>query len=324
MNFREALVAASLFVSAPACAQVDVGNMFKGYAAIETPQSDIPVGAIWIPGSGPSGPGADEANLRISKGASTSVVTKDLKQNLAFSLGTFLGLDANRAKHLKVELSNVEIHRVKDLTALKIESGQQVIVSAIKAGTISLIGDKSLSATIRASAVEKGISVSGGATSGDSTTLNLDGSGLFLAFQVVEFRNQGMPKIKTYVHGGKQITLNKIYAFDFCRCGPGDAIKIYVRNIAAPTPGGKFQTQTIESKDSANFWVESSLSRHMQGDTITAASAKIGYFRKCDVFATTKDGKGVCFENFPKSENYIQFTTSTMRLVPITDPRGSF
>jgi hypothetical protein len=323
---RKTIIAASLFLAFPVKAQVDVGNTFKDYTPISTPQTGVPVGALWLPGTGASGDGADPANLRIVKGADNSVVTRNLKQSVGLTVGTFLGLGADRAKNLKVDLGDIQIHRVRDLTALDAQVGQQVILAAIKAGTISLTGDEAITATLKAAAQAKGIPIAGEIGGGKTSTLRLNGSDLFLAFQVVEFRPAGGPKQKTYHHQGKGFTAERTYEFDFCRCGPGDAIKVYVRNLAAPMVGGKYETQTIESRDSAAVWTEVGLKRFLRGNELTTASAKIAYdsAMRCDDRIVTPDGKPFCLANYPKSNNYVRLTTTKTKIVPVKKPSGSF
>jgi hypothetical protein len=317
---------AGALIASPISAQVNVGTMFQDYAPVRVPQTSLPIGAVWVPGSGPSGAGADSGNLRVVKAASTFSLSGNLKQSIGVSLGTFLGLSADRARNLNVDLSNLEVHRIADLTALNATAGQQVLVGGIKAGTVTLRTDQSTALALKGAAEAKGIPIKADVASNNGRTLALDGSNLFLAYQVIELRQNGGPRERTYRHQGRELTIDNIYRFDFCRCGPGDAIKIFVQNLAAPRPDGTFERQTFTSHDRANSWVEVPLNKYFRGNEITAASAKVAYDSglTCDPRITTPDGKPFCLAHYPPSTNYIRLITTKMTIRPVRNPQGSF
>lgn len=312
-----------LFGATTATAQVDVGGMFKDYTPISTPQSDVPVGAQWVPGIGPAGDAADSSNIRVSKGAANVDLSGNSQKSIGFSLASFLGLNGEKAKKTKIKLENISIYRVKDFSALKVGAGQQAITAAVKAGSISIESDEATVADIKAAASARGIPISGEFGSGKSKKLVLNGSDLFVAFQVIEFKADGKPKEKTYRHDGKAITIADTYAFDFCRCGPDDAIRIHIRNLAAATVGGEFPLKTVNSKDSPNATVEVPLPSYLRGSKMTTASALISYDSGESCFATTTDGKDVCLLTFPKQNNEVRLRTRTISFVPVKQPMGS-
>jgi len=317
MNNRMLVVLVSL-VPVNAAAQTD--GIFKEHTALVVPRANIPIGAEWIPGVGPNGEGTP-SNVGISAGMSGSTIDTTTRRKIAFGLGSLLGLDANATNERNVKLEGIEIHRVKDLGQLPLAAGQQVLFEGIKAKTISIVVDKVNGAKLKAAAEAKGIPVSADVDAGGTRKITLDGSDLFLAYQVISFSK---PTARTTVkyHGGKDITIDETYRFRFCECLENGGVEVFMTNLLAPSTGAVFNTQRKELPGNI-AWAEFGLPPHRQGNNITANLATIR-FHNDRVYYTTPEGEKKFMSSYPKERNSIELRSTKFRIEPVRNPSASY
>lgn len=245
---------AAIITIFPHCAQAQTGSLFDKYTVMVTPKADVPVGARWIPGVGPSGSGT-EANVSVSAGAASSTVNSTTKKQMSLSVAQFLGFSGNSSQAINVTLESLEVHRVTDLTKLKIKPGEQVLYEAIKAKKIVFKADDATAVGVKASATARGIPISADVSTGNDSAITLDGSNLFLAYQVIQLKPAKISTIRKD-HKGEEVTISDTYRFQFCRCLPNDGVRISVTNLRAPNPDGTFDRSTYQMKDQRGGWLD--------------------------------------------------------------------
>lgn len=59
---------------------------FEGFAAVNPPRAEVPVGALWINGYGPTGGGASKDNLETVRSLNSLTMDKNLQISLNVSL----------------------------------------------------------------------------------------------------------------------------------------------------------------------------------------------------------------------------------------------
>lgn len=305
---------------APNTASAQTEGVFRDYVALTVPRENIPVGAEWIPGVGPNGEAASD-NVNVSFGMSGTSITTNLRRKIAFGLGSLLGLDGNTATERTITLEDIEIHRVKDIARLRLAAGQQVLFEGIKAKSISIKVDKSKGAQIEAAANAKGLPITASVDAGDSRRITIDGSDLFLAYQVISFENPRV-RVETRPHGGREATFNNTYRFRLCECADDGGVNVYMTNLLAPTPGGGFETKTWTMPANA-AWAEYGLPPHKRGNTVTAAMATVRY-RNDRIYFTTPSGEDKFMSTFPRERNSIELRSTTFTIRPVRNPSATY
>ena len=307
-------------LASAASAQAPTAELFKGFVSMNVPQSTLPIGARWIPSVGPTGPAADAGNVTRSESVSSAILTTSTKKSMTFSLATFLGLSGNAQASMQAQFGGLAIDRVANLTAIKgVNSGDQLLFSGLRAGTISILIDKGSAADFQAAAEAKGLNVTLGVSSGNDTHFEIKGSNLYFAYQVLGL---GAPKVRqvTLSHDGNEATVDATYRFRFCSCAPGSPLVIEVQNLKSVGLDGQYVTRKINHNPATQYLNEYSLDPHYSGANITAGRVKFKYLARqhCSPLgAMTKDGQPVrlCGEvSFPKKENNITVTLTTFKL----------
>ena len=304
--------------------QAQSTGLFRDYTALTTPRTDIPIGARWIPGTGPDGT-ADSSNVTVSKGANSLTLNSNLQRDIGFGLSSYLGLSANRSAVRSVNLEGIEIHRVADIGKVQVNAGGQVLYEGIRAKTVELTVDSSVGAELTAGATVRGIPVSANVVQGNTRKITLDGSNLFLAYQVISFDSAQRRETEKR-HRGGEVTLNNTYRVTFCRCHENGDVDVRFQILMAPRPDGTFATRMITHRPSPGGWSEISLPRYFNGNRLTAASATVHYnpLRDCSNGITDGAGNPVCFVSFPDSANKITLRTTTFRIRRVERPSGTF
>lgn len=311
---------AALFVAVSAAASAQTTPIFQEHSALAVPRANIPIGAEWIPGVGPNGAG-NAGNVDIAQGMSASSINTVTRRKIALGIGTLLGLNANSSNEQTVKLEGIEIHRVKDIGQLSLAAGQQVLFEGIKAKTISITVDKSQGAALKAAAQAKGIPISADVDAGNTRKISLDGSDLFLAYQVISFSD---PRVRTSLkyHGGKEITIDETYRFRFCECLPDGGVEVYMTNLLAPTTSGTYST-TKWSIPGNIAWSEFGLPPHRRGETITATMATIRY-RNDRIYMTAPSGEERFLSNYPRERNSIELRSTSFKIKPVKNPSATY
>lgn len=307
-------------------------GLFKDYDALATPRANLPIGAQWIPTVGPGGAG-DPTNVSITQGVSSNTLSTNVKKQIAFVLGNLLGIGGGSTTVTSVELSDIEIHRVADLSLLKISAGQQVLFEGVKAGKITMTVDKESALKLNANAAARGVPITASADMGNMRKVTLDGSNLFLAYQVISL---GVPKVTIKSHRYKEslVTIDKFHRFTFYMSGDGDnsrVTQVRYQNIASPLPDGSFPTEVISVKEQPSgdgfygIW-DFSLPRYAAGNSLTATGVTINHKRGRVCFDPAKvtfpDGSGRCISG--PTEGKIEIRSSTFKIARVKNPSATY
>lgn len=321
MRWPEVAFVGTLSVLAvPASAQST--GLFKEYTALVTPRDDLPIGAVWLPSIGPDG-NWDETNITKTSGANSISLNSSLKRQIGLGLGNLLGLNGGANVIRSVKVDGIEIHRVADISKLKINAGQQVLYEGIKARRIELTVDAGATADLTVKAQSLGVPIVAAASGGNTSKVTLDGSNLFLAYQVISL---GVPKVKTKErrHEGDETVFDKTHRFTFCRCHENGDVDVRYQNLKAPTANGTFETKTMTISPGPG-WTEISLPPYLSGNTLAATSATIRYNPRQDCGAIYKEsGEPVCFIFFDEEANNITMRTATFSIKRVKEPSATF
>jgi hypothetical protein len=117
---------------------------FDGFTAINPPRADVPVGALWINGYGPTGDGAGKDNLESDKSLSALTIDKNLQLSLSLGLLQLFGIDPNARDHYTARFTDLSLVRVKDVDKLPGVKGEPRIVEALKAGSVTISSDSEI------------------------------------------------------------------------------------------------------------------------------------------------------------------------------------
>jgi hypothetical protein len=117
---------------------------FDGFVAINPPRADVPVGALWIDGFGPTGDGADKDNLETDKSLTALTINKNLQLSINVGLLQIFGIDPKASDHYTAHFTDLSVVRVKDVTKLSGAKGEPRIVEALKAGSVTISSDSDI------------------------------------------------------------------------------------------------------------------------------------------------------------------------------------
>jgi hypothetical protein len=136
------IFAATLALSGAASSAPDFApnpkQTFQGFVSINPPRADVPVGALWIDGYGPTGEGASADNLETVRSLSNINIDKNLQLALTLGVLNLLGIDPKASDHYTAHFSDLSIIRVKDLARLSGPKGEPRIIEALKAGDVTV------------------------------------------------------------------------------------------------------------------------------------------------------------------------------------------
>lgn len=156
---------------------------FDGFAAIRSPRPDVPVGALWVQGYGPTGEGATPDNLETVRSLNGINIDKNLQLSLSTGLFSLLGIDPHVRDHFTAHFTELTIIRVKDVSKLSGPAGEPRIVAALKAGSVTVTSDGDVG--LNARTIGYGQTRIQGSTTNDRTrTFSIDGRDLFIAIRV--------------------------------------------------------------------------------------------------------------------------------------------
>jgi hypothetical protein len=317
-------VVATLIAISPQHALAQTGSLFDKYNIMVTPKADVPVGARWIPGVGPSGVGAND-NVSISAGSAASTINSTTKKQMSLSVAQFFGFSGNSSQSIKVNLESLEIHRVIDLTKLEIKPGEQVLYEAIKAKKIIIKADDANAAQVKANATARGIPINADASVSGDSAITLDGSNLFLAYQVVQLKLGKLSTVRKS-HEGEELTISGTYRFQFCQCLPNDGVRVIVTNLLAPNADGTFNKSVYVMKDQRGGWLDIPLAGRLVGNKLISAIAtvKYGSFFPMKGVTVAATGEPLRFEDFNSKFNNVTIRSITSEIEPVSKPQGIY
>lgn len=295
---------------------------FERFQAMTFPRANVPVGAKWFPNVGPSGAGAAADNVTTQDGLSEAVFTQSTRASIVGNLGSYLGLSSNLVTTSNTRLGDVSITSVIDYTRLtNVAAGEQVLAQAIRARSIQIVTDANGAAELKAKADARNIPINVALGGSGSRTATLNGSNLYIAYQVVEFTG-GQQSERRARHDGQTVTVDGTWQVSFQGIEGGQAFNdgaanVEVVNLRQPSISGGFQTTSFSYRATTDWNRRFALPPLMAGDRITAASIRINYRPTCSDYS-----QPICVVVFPQSENRVWITTSRFRVRPVSNPRG--
>lgn len=176
-----ALLCGSATIAAPDFAP-SARQAYDGFVGINPPRADVPIGALWIDGYGPTGAGAGADNLETVR--SLSAITVDKNLQLAVSLGVLnlFGIDPRARDHYTARFADLSIVRVKDLARLSGPKGEPRIVEAIKAASVTVSSDRELG--LNGQTIGGFSQASGSGTSGRTSSYAMEARDMVIAIRV--------------------------------------------------------------------------------------------------------------------------------------------
>ena len=160
-------------------------NAFEDFEALEQPRADLPVGALWVQGFGPYGPGAALENIETVRSLSGFALNREMQLRLTLGIASLLKLDPGYRSRVSARFSELSIVRVKDASKLEGPAGEPRVYEALKAGTITITTDSDLSADLDGSISSAGVPILGRGDNGRVRSFTIDGKDMFIAFRVV-------------------------------------------------------------------------------------------------------------------------------------------
>lgn len=156
---------------------------FEGFVAINAPRSEVPVGALWIDGYGPTGGAAAPDNLETIRSLSGITIDRGLQLSLTAGLFNLIGIDPRYRDRFTARFTDLTIVRVRDVSRLSGPKGEPRIVEALKAGNVvvSTEGEVGLNARTIGFEVRR---VEGTSSSGRTRSYAIEGRDLFIAIRV--------------------------------------------------------------------------------------------------------------------------------------------
>lgn len=184
---RAGLMALICVMSGPSLAAPDFvpspKQSFDGFTALNAPKADVPVGALWINGFGPTGEAAATDNLETERSLNGVVIDKGLQLSLTAGLFDLLGIEPRLRSHFNARFVDLNIVRVKDVSRLAGPVGEPRIVAALKAATIIVTTDND--AGLNARTLSWDIHpVEGQSVNGRTRAYSIEGRDLFIAVRV--------------------------------------------------------------------------------------------------------------------------------------------
>jgi hypothetical protein len=179
-------IAASLALAASTTLAQDFApnprQAFQGFAGINPPRAEVPVGALWVNEYGPIGEGASIDNLETVRSLSSVSIDKNLQLALTVGLLNLLGIDPSARSHYTAHFSDLAIIRVKDPDKLPGVKGEPRILEALKAGSVSVSSDSDLGLNGQKAGWQS--SITGTMTGERSRSFSIEAHDMFIAIHV--------------------------------------------------------------------------------------------------------------------------------------------
>lgn len=170
------LGAAPTFVPSPRQA-------FDGFVAVNAPRPEVPVGALWIDGFGPTGEGASADNLETVRSLNGMTIDKGLQLALTAGIFGLLGIEPRLRDRYTARFTELTIVRVKDVSRLAGPKGEPRIIEALKAASIVVSTDTEVGLNGRGNAgALRAVDVS--TTNARTRNYAIEGRDLFVAIRV--------------------------------------------------------------------------------------------------------------------------------------------
>lgn len=162
-------------------------GIYQRFTALTEPRVELPVGALWVTGYGPSGPGAAADNLVTERSLSGITFDNDLQLSFTAGLLKFFDLDPSIRNKVTARLADMSIVRVRDLAALPGPAGQPRLYEAVKVGTVTITTTRDVGLDIQSHALAQGLAVIERGSTGAIRTYTIEGRDIFFAYRLARF-----------------------------------------------------------------------------------------------------------------------------------------
>jgi hypothetical protein len=183
-----ALTSVSVALASPGSAMPDFvpspAGIYEDFTGLAEPKAELPLGALWVQGYGPTGEGAAADNLLTIKSLNNVTLDRNAQVNLFAGILNLVGVDPSYRSRVSIRLGNITIVRVKDLAQLSGPAGEPRLYEALKAGTVTITTENDLGLGV-SSRVLPDFPVTGRGDAGRRRSFSIDGSDLFIAYRVV-------------------------------------------------------------------------------------------------------------------------------------------
>jgi hypothetical protein len=156
-----------------------------GYALMDAPASDVPVGARWRQRYGPIGPATLPDNLITRRSFNSLTLSRAARCGLEIRLAEYLGLEPNSQAKLSATLSEISIVSVKHVAELGLQPGDMYLSDAMKASKITVTTSSDADVEVSTSLEQRGLRVSVSGSADGQETLTVEGVDLFFAYRVI-------------------------------------------------------------------------------------------------------------------------------------------
>ncbi len=217
---------------------------FEGFVAINPPRVDVPVGALWIDGFGPTGESAGPDNLETVRSLNGLTIDKNLQLSLSLGLFDLLGIDPKARHHYIARFADLSIVRVKDVSRLPGIRGEPRIIEGLKAGSVTISSDSEIGLNGQSIPWLQS-KVEGSGTSARTRSYSMEARDMFIAIRVAtaELTRSREQSLELRKDGRSARVDDFLIVFGRDQCGAAP-------NACSPELGiVKINTQTASSVD---------------------------------------------------------------------------
>ena len=314
------------------------GAVPEGFQALTVPRDDIPIGAIWMDGVGPDGPGQPETNRVRAQSVASLDSNQTLSAGVEGAIARYLKLTGSGSEKVHINLTGLTIERVKSLAEVQFGSGQALLYEGLRAGRITLTYKSTLEASIKAAVAEKNLPITASVGGNSENTLVLDGSGLFIGYRVVRLVPEGVDREKEQVEDGK-VRLDP-YEIEVdtkpmsnCYCGTGaDGAAYNLCSHEAPSvasvvnysrftgTGGQSYAEKFQVRGAMSGATRVSLGTTMSDTSVSADTLNFWLVYAPMVQDGAKHGLGKLCSIFLDDQSYVELVRSRFRIQGVPNP----
>ena len=159
--------------------------LFGGYTVLEIPTNEVPLGATWLQGYGPTGEGTGPDNIATESGLTAVTSSREQQRNVGLRAAPFVTINPSSRTRAAVNFSDVTIHRVKDLAALGFKPGESRIYEALRAGRLNVQVEQGSRSEVSGGARQFPVDLSGELSTQKQSNVGVEGNNLFVAYKVI-------------------------------------------------------------------------------------------------------------------------------------------
>jgi len=159
--------------------------LFGGYRVMEIPKADVPLGARWIDGYGPAGEGVRPEDVVVESGIASLDSSNGRERSASLRIEPVASAASASRNSMAAELSEVAIHRVKDVAALGLRPGESWLYEAIKAGEVNVQVGQSGTGDVALGVRGFPLDVAAEADGASQRSVTVQGTNLFVAYRVI-------------------------------------------------------------------------------------------------------------------------------------------